>query len=62
MRRRKQQLDSGSERRVAVSVDADSQELIIAGPEGDVEQVAGELEYAFNVSSNFLSRLTGYSR
>ena len=45
MRRRKQQLDRGSERRVAVSVDADSQELVIAGPEGDVEQVVGELEY-----------------
>jgi hypothetical protein len=45
MRRRKQQPDSDSERRVAVSVDANSQELVVAGSEGDVEQVAGELEY-----------------
>ena len=47
MRRRKQQsnADNGSERRVAISVDTDAQELVVAGSENDVEQVAGELEY-----------------
>lgn len=47
MRRRRQpsDLDSGSERRVVVSVDANTQELVVGGAEGDVDQVAGELEY-----------------
>lgn len=47
MRRRKQQpdVDNSSERGVVVSVDADAQELVVGGAEGDVEQVAGELEY-----------------
>jgi len=52
MRRRKQQPDSGFERRVVVSVDADPQQLVVAGSEGDMEQAAGEFEYVRSASSD----------
>lgn len=53
MRRRKQpsEIDSGgSDRRVVVSLDTNTQELIVGGAEGDVDQVAGELEYVRSIS------------